>query len=413
MDAIRECCAGLDVHQETVVACVLKGRLDRKPVQTIETFGTTTKELLRLQNFLIAHECKDVVMESTGVLWKPVWNILEPSCNLVVANPRRVKNLPGRKTDMKDAQWLAKLHRCGLIPASMIPEEKFRDLRDLTRYRRKLIQAASSEKNRIHKILQDANIKLTTYVSDLFGVSGRALLQKLMDGEVLNEEEIKKVVKTKLIPKAGQLVEALNGKVRLHHREMITSHSEHLAFLENQIERLGIKIEMMLDEYKETIERIDSVPGIERNTAMEILAEIGPNAADLFPSDAHLAAWAGLSPGNSESAGKSRKSKTVKGNKYIKSALCQSAWANSRSNNRIGIHFRRIRKRRGDKKANVATAHLLLRILFALIRDQTMYEEKKDMLTGGSMSEEKMLAGYLMQIQKLGYQVQLNKETAS
>lgn len=410
MEAVRICCAGLDVHQETVVACILKGPLEQKPQSLIQTFGTTTKELLKLQDWLHQQECKEVVMESTGVLWKPVWNILEASCQLVLANARRVKNMPGRKTDTKDAQWLAQLHRCGLIEASMVPEQDIRDLRDLTRYRTKMVQAVTSEKNRIHKILQDANIKLTTYISDLYGVSGRALLQKLMSGEVLEESEVRSLVKTQLKKKVPQLLDALNGKLRRHHREMMDEHWEHLLYLEQKIARLEEKIEACVEEYQEVVERIDSIPGIERTSAITIFAEIGPHVAEMFPTDAQFASWAGLCPGNNESAGKRKKAKTMQGNKHLKAALCQVAWANHRSNNRIGQFFRRIRKRRGDKKANVATGHLLIRILHTMLREQTNYKEI-DVPLGEGTSSKKKVDVYLAYIRQMGYDVQLRPIT--
>ncbi|MEF2248835.1 IS110 family transposase [Paenibacillus sp. IITD108] len=405
MDAVRSCCAGLDVHQETVVACVLTGPLEHKPKCFIRTFGTTTRELLELQDWLHQHECKEVVMESTGVLWKPVWNILGGTCELVLANARRVKNMPGRKTDTQDAQWLAQLHRCGLIEASMVPEQDIRDLRDLTRYRVKMVRALTAEKNRIHKMLQDANIKLTTYISDLYGVSGRALLQKIMYGEVLEEAEIRSIVKTQLKKKVPQLVDALNGKLRQHHREMIGEHWDHLEYLEKKIARLEEKIDESVETYKELVDQIDSIPGIEHTSAVTIFAEIGPCVAEMFPTDAQFASWAGLCPGNNESAGKRKKAKTMQGNKQLKAALCQVAWANSRSKNRIGQFFRRIRKRRGEKKATIATAHLIARMLHAMMREQTDYKEI-DVPLGEGTSNQKTLNYYLQQIQQLGYDIQ-------
>ncbi|MDC3426389.1 transposase, partial [Aquibacillus sp. 3ASR75-11] len=198
MDAILERCAGLDLHQETVVACVLHGSLDRRPKKETRTFGTTTKELLQLQDWLLEFQCTDIAMESTGVYWKPIWNILEDDFKLTLGNAQRIKNVPGRKTDVSDAFWIAKLLRAGLIESSFVPPVNFRDLRDLSRYRRKLLGHTTSEKNRIHKVLQDANIKLSTFVSDLFGVSGRALLESILDGEVLKVDEVKAIVKTSL-----------------------------------------------------------------------------------------------------------------------------------------------------------------------------------------------------------------------
>jgi len=300
-----ERCAGLDVHQETIVACVMFGPLDKRAKKEIRTFGTTTKELLQLQDWLAEYNCTDVAMESTGVYWKPVWNILEGSFHLWLANPQRIKNVPGRKTDMKDAVWIAQLLRCGLIEASFVPPEDIRDLRDLTRYRRKLLGDATAEKNRVHRILQDANIKLTTYVSDIFGVSGRALLESLVNGEVLEPHEVERMVKTQLKRKVPQLIDALNGRIRFHHRKMIQKHLKHLAYLEKEIEVLESDITQLLFPYQEAVDLLVTIPGIQKDAAAGILAEIGCDMT-MFPSEGHLASWAGVSPGNNESAGKKK-----------------------------------------------------------------------------------------------------------
>jgi transposase len=405
MDAIRNCCAGLDVHQESITACILSGPIDRKPKPIIKTFGTTTSQLFQLQDWLAEHECEEVAMESTGVYWKSVWNILESTCNLVLANPAHIKNMPGRKTDVKDAQWIAQLHRCGLIQPSMVPTREIRDLRDRTRYRRKLIQAITAEKNRIHKLLQDANIKLTTFVSDLFGVSGRALLEKLMNGEVLNEEEIRSLVKTKLKKKVPQLVDALNGKVRTHHREMLSMHMEHIYYLERQVAQLENSIEEMLEPYKEELTLLETIPGISLDAAAVVIAEIGTNM-ELFTSEAHLASWAGICPGNHESAGVKKKSKSRKGNKYLKGILCQSAWASSTIKDcRIAAFFHRIKKRQGEKKAAMATAHLYLRIIYRMLSDKMKYSE----LGSNYLPDrkEKTLTHLLRRIEDMGYTVQI------
>ncbi len=405
MDAVRKVCAGLDVHQKTVVACVLQGSLDGKPQAEIRTFGTTSRELLELQDWLEERECREVAMESTGVLWKPVWNILESTCQLTLANPSAIKNMPGRKTDVKDAQWIAELHRCGMIQPSMVAPREIRDLRDQTRYRRKLIQQATSEKNRIHKILQDANIKLTTYLSDLFGVSGRALLDKLVDGEVLEETDVHALVKTQLKNKVKQLMEALNGQLRKHHREMIKYHLEHLKFLEKQIGRLEENIEVLIQPYEEEVNLLDTVPGIDRKAAIALLAEITPNVTEHFSSDAKLASWVGVAPGNNESAGVKKKVKALQGNKYAKGTLCQCVWANVRSQNRIAGHFRRICKRRGEPKASVATAHLILRIIYAMLRDRVEYKHIEE--TFFVESSDRMAKRLMNQLSQLGFEVEL------
>ncbi|ERI10633.1 transposase [Aneurinibacillus aneurinilyticus ATCC 12856] len=375
MDAILERCAGLDVHQETVVACAMYGPLDRKPKQETKTFSTTTKGLLELHDWLHQYECTHIAMESTGVYWKPVWNVLEGSFTLVLANAKRIKNVPGRKTDVKDAAWIAQLLRCGLITPSFVPPEDIRDLRDYTRYRRKLLANATAEKNRIHKILQDANIKLTTYVSDVFGVSGRALLESIVNGEVLRPDQVKDLVKTSLKRKVPQLIEALNGRVRAHHRKIIGMHLDHLRYIEEQIREIEKEVDRLLSPYLDIVERLITVPGIQKDAAAVILAEIGYDMS-CFPSDAHLSSWGGLSPGNNESAGKKKSSRTTKGNRSLKAVLCQAAWAASKSKGtRLSSFFYRVQKRRGQKKATMATAHLILRIIYHMLKNNITYQE--------------------------------------
>jgi transposase len=291
----------------------------------------------------------------------------------------------------------------------MVPSQDIRDLRDLTRYRRKLTQATTAEKNRIHKILQDANIKLTTFMSDLFGVSGRLLLEKLIHGEVLDEPEVRALVKSKLKKKVPQLLDALNGKLRLHHREMIDMHWQHIAYLEKQVEQVEAKIDAHLQEYKKEIGWLDSIPGIDQHTAAAIFAEIGPEVSTQFPTDAQLASWVGICPGNNESAGKKKSTKCPQGNKHVKASLCQAAWANERAPNRIGQFFRQIRKRRGEKKGSVAAAHMILRIIYALMRDQTDYKEL-DVET--DKVKEKSLNYFMKQIQSLGFNIQVTSQEA-
>jgi transposase len=404
MDAILERCAGLDVHQETVVACVMYGALDRRPHQEIKTFGTTTKELLKLLDWLTEYECTHVAMESTGVYWKPVWNVLQGSCTLLLANAKRIKNVPGRKTDVKDAAWIAQLLRCGLIEPSLVPPEEIRDLRDLTRYRRKLLGDATAEKNRIHKVLQDGNIKLTTYISDVFGVSGRALLESLVNGEVLEPEAVKSMVHTLLKKKVPELVEALNGRVRSHHRRMIRKHLDHLLYLEKEIGTIELEIDELLAPYREEIKRLVTIPGIKEDAAASILAEIGVDMS-VFPSEDHISSWAGVSPGNNQSAGQKKSSRTNKGNKGLKSVLCQAAWAATRVHgSRLSSFYHRVVKRRGPKKANMALAHLLLRIIYQMLLNKVPYHEIGwDYLP----KKEKDVDYWVNKIKSLGYNVQV------
>ena len=304
-DALYESCAGLDVHQETVVACVLFGPLDRRPKKVVETFSTTTSGLLELLDFLSEYNVTHAAMESTSVYWKPVWNILEDSFTLLLANARMIKNVPGRKTDVNDAEWIAKLLRNGLIESSFVPPEPIRDLRDMTRYRKKLIGNITAEKNRIHKLLQDANIKLTTYMTDIFGVSGRNLLQAIINGEKIETENLDKLVKGNLRNKIPELQDALNGRLRQHHREMIRFCWEHIEYLERQLANLEARIDQALAPYQEEVKLLKSLSIIKDDTAAIIISELGPNM-DVFPSEKHISSWAGLSPGNNESAGKKK-----------------------------------------------------------------------------------------------------------
>lgn len=306
MDAVLERCAGLDVHQESIVACVLFGPLDQKPKKEVKTFSTTTVELLALADWLEKHQCTHVAMESTGVYWKPVWNILEGySFNLILANAHRIKNTPGRKTDVKDAKWIAQLLRCSLVEGSFVPPVKIRDIRDLTRYRKKLVYDATQEKNRIHKILQDANIKITTYISDIFGVSGRNIIESLLNGEKITVDELRKMVKTHLKKKIPLLVDALNGRLRRHHMDMIRFSWNHLMFLEKAISDVENEIDLCLRPYSQEIELLRSLPGVNDTATKIIFAEIGADMS-VFPTDNHLSSWAGVSPGNNESAGKKK-----------------------------------------------------------------------------------------------------------
>jgi len=406
MDAILERCAGLDVHQKTVVACVLYGPIDRKPKKAIRTFGTTTNELLALQDWLATYECTHAAMESTGVYWKPVWNVLEDSLELVLGNAQRIRNVPGRKTDVKDAAWIAQLLRCGLIESSFVPPEEIRDLRDLTRYRRKLMGNATAEKNRIHKTLQDANIKLTSFLSDVFGSSGSALLASVANGEKLTYEQVESMVFTKVKHKVPELIEALNGRVRAHHRRMISRHLDHLQYLQNEIEQIENEIDQLLSPYKEEIDLLVTIPGVKEDAAASILAEMGTDMS-VFPSEDHLSSWAGVSPGNHESAGIKKNSKSGKGNKGLKTVLCQVAWAAMKKReSRLASFYYRIVKRRGPRKANMALAHLILRMIYPMLSQRVPYKELGwDYLP----KKEKSLDYWVRKIQGLGYDVNLKE----
>lgn len=404
MEAIIERCVGLDVHQETVVACAICGSLDRRPTVTTATYGTTTAELLVLVDWLEELEVTHVAMESTGVYWKPVWNLLEGhGFALILANAQRIKNVPGRKTDMKDAEWIARLLRSGLVESSFVPPTDIRDLRDLKRYRKKLRQDATSEKNRIHKVLQDANIKLSSYMSDLFGVSGRAILTSLIGGEALTEAALEPLVHGRLRSKLPHLVEALNGRLRRHHRDMIRFSWDHLCFLEQHIVTVEREIDSCLQAYREKVALLSTMPGVKPTASATILAEIGPDVMQ-FPSAGQLASWAGVSPGVYQSAGKVKRVRTLPGNAMLKAALCECAWAAAMSRDtRLSASYWRMVKRMGKKKALIALAHTMLRIIYAMLRDNKPYQEfGPDFGTRKRSNQEDRM---VRQLKALGYTV--------
>jgi transposase len=300
MDVIIDKGCGLDVHKETVVACVMGSGIKKE----IKTFDTMTGSLLRMKGWLTDLGITHVAMESTGPYWKPVFNILEDSFEVILANARHIKNVPGRKTDVKDSEWICKLLRSGLLTASFVPPQAIRDLRDLTRYRQKLIQAASAEKNRIQKVLEDANVKLSSVVSDTFGVSASRMIKAIMSGN-FDTDSLAELAVGRLKGKKEKLKEALQGYFRDHHGFMIQASLDHIASLEKIIADLDRQISEKLKDYHRERELLASIPGVKEQGSSSILAEIGA-AMNVFPSEGHLSAWAGMSPGNNESAGKKK-----------------------------------------------------------------------------------------------------------
>lgn len=306
METLLTHCAGMDVHRKSIVVCTLVGQMDGSDLQTeTKTFGTTTRELFELLTWLESRDITHIAMESTGIYWRPVYNILEGYFDIIVANANRIKNVPGRKTDVSDAEWIAKLLRHGLIESSFIPSVDLRELRELVRLRKKWIGNLTAEKNRIQKALEVSNIKLGTVISDVFGVSGRNLLHRLVEQGYVDAGDIEPRVYGQVKKKVSELADSLFGTLTDHQIFMIRASWNHITFLENSINDLDIKIQEYLKPYEEEINRIDTIPGINHTTAAAIVAEIGVNM-DQFPTAHHLASWAGVAPGNHESAGKKK-----------------------------------------------------------------------------------------------------------
>lgn len=323
MEVKYERCCGIDVHQQSVTACVIVGGLAGEAVKTTRSYGTMSEELSALSDWLTAEGVTVVAMESTGVYWKPVYNLLDGQFEILVVNAEHIKKLSGRKTDVADAEWIADLLRHGLLKGSFIPSQLQRELRDLTRYRTKLGDERKSEVNRLHKVLEDANIKLGSVASDLMGVSGRAILAELVKGQT-DPRLLAELAKGKLRDKQELLVKALTGRVNSHHRFMLAAHLSHIDYLDEAIERLDAQIQEQMRPFEAILAQWDSLPGINRRIAEIVVAEVG---ADLkpFADGPHLASWAGMCPGNNESAGKKRCGKTRKGSKWPRRALIEAA----------------------------------------------------------------------------------------
>jgi transposase len=374
MDAIYERCCGLDIHKKTVVACLIVPGPDGTPVKEIRTFGTMTDELLALADWLAAAGCTHVAMESTGVYWKPVWNLLEGGFELVLANARHIKAVPGRKTDVRDCEWIADLLRHGLLPASFVPDREQRELRELTRYRTALIRERAAEVNRLQKTLEGANIKLGAVATSVVGASGRQMLEALVAGET-DAAALAELAKGRLRDKLSDLERALTGRVGAHQRFLLAAQLAHVDFLDAAIERVSAEIRERLRPLEAAVARLDTIPGVGERTAEVILAEIGADMGR-FPTARHLASWAGMCPGNHESAGKRTSGRTRRGSRWLRSALIEAAQAAARTKDTyLAAQYRRLAARRGKKKAAVAVGHTILALAYYLLTRERTYHD--------------------------------------
>jgi transposase len=376
MEIVYERCAGLDVHKRTVVACRIIRQVNGGWKQETRTFGTMTADLLALADWLRAGQVTHVALESTGVYWRPVYNILESEFSVLLVNAKHIKYVPGRKTDVKDAAWIAEVLRYGLFKPSFVPAAPQRALRDLVRYRTAMIQERSREINRVQKVLEDANLKLSSVASDVMGVSARDMLAQIIQGQD-DPQVLAELAKGRMRSKLPELERALTGHVQAHHRLLLSLHLEHIDDLTTKLERLNAEIEPYVAPFDQAdeLERLDEIPGVGLQVAQGILAELGTDLTR-FPSAAHASSWAGLAPGKNESAGRNRSAKTPKGNKHLKALLVQAAHTVARSNdNYLGAQFRRLAARRGKKRAAVAVARSILVIAYHLLRDGTRYVE--------------------------------------
>ncbi len=399
MQVVYDRCCGLDVHKRTVVACVYTpaGKETR-------TFSSMTEDLLKLADWLTEEAVTHVAMESTGVYWQPVYNLLEGlGLELLVVNAQHIKAVPGKKTDVKDAEWIAELLRHGLLRGSYIPERPQRELRELVRYRTTLVRQRSQVVNRIQKVLEGANIKLSSVASNVVGVSGRAMLEALIAG-IEDPQALAGLAKGTLRQKRQALESALRGLMGPHQRLMLTSLLRHLDFLDDEISRMDQEIAERMRPFDEALQRLDTIPGMGRRAAEEVVAEIGIDMSR-FPTAGHLASWSHMCPGNNESAGKRKSGGTGSGNPWLRSVLVEVSWAAARTRQTyLAAHYHRLAARRGGKRAVVAVGHTILVIIYHILRDGAVYQE-----LGGNYYDERdrqaAVRRAVHRVERLGYKV--------
>jgi transposase len=408
MDTLFPKVAGLDVHLKTIQCAVRCQQESGKMLKEVRCFGTMTRDLRALADYLTALDVTHVALESTGVLWKPVWNILEGRFTLLLVNPVHLKKVPGRKTDVIDAEWIAQLLQYGLLRGSFVPPRALRNFRDLTRHRAQLAAEHTRAVNRIHKLLEDANIKLGAVASDVLGKSGRAMLRALLRGE-MDPTKLAELAQCRLRKKIPQLKLALDGNCTEHHRYILGRLLSHISYLESQSVNLSDRIAVRLSELLETAdyERLDRIHGINRTTIENVLAEIGVDMS-VFPDEHHMVSWCGMCPGNEESAGRRFRSRTRKGNRWLRRALSEAAWAASHTKDSyLSAQYRRLAPRRGKKRALIAVGHSLLVIIYHVLKHKVEY---KDLGSDyfDRLEPERLRRYLVKRLERLGYDVRLS-----
>lgn len=411
MQVVHARCCGLDVHKKTVVACVLITAEDGSVQRQVRTFSTMTTDLLALSDWLTHQQVEQIALESTGVYWRPVFNLLEgDGRTIVLVNAQHMKAVPGRKTDVKDSEWLADLLRHGLLRASFIPPAPIRALRDLTRYRKTLVQERAQEVQRLEKVLETANVKLTTVATDVLGVSGRRMVEALIAGTE-DATTLAELAKGRLRQKLPALRQALDGRLQSHHRVLLVALLGHIDYLEQAIATLQQAIAERLAEVEEAVALVQTVPAVGPTAAATIVSEIGADMSR-FPSAKHLAAWAGLCPGNHESAGKRLSGKTTKGDTYLRTVLCEVAWGVARSpGTYLHAQYHRLVRRRGKARAVVAVAHSLLVVIYHVLKTHEPYADLGPDYFD-QLDARRLERHYVRRLEQLGYAVTLAPQVA-
>jgi transposase len=410
MEVLYPRCCGLDIHKKTVVACLITAEAGQQPVKVIRTFRTMTVDLLALADWLHTAACTHVAMESTGVYWRPIDNLLEGLCELLVVNAQHIKAVPGRKTDVKDAEWIAELLRHGLLRGSFIPAKAQRQLRELTRYRTTLVQDRARVINRLQAVLEDANIKLAAVVTDIRGVSARAMLEALIAGP-RDVDALAELARGRLRAKRDQLAEALQGYFTSHHSFLVTEYLSQIDDFDEAIDRVSALLGQHLEAEQEAIALLDTIPGVSQRTAEILLAESGTDMTR-FPSAKHLASWAGMCPGHHESAGKHLSGKTRKGSRWLRQVLVEAAHVAAKTKQTyLAAQYQRIAARRGKKRALMALGHTILPIVYYLLTRKQPYQ---DLGTAyfDKLEQHRVQQRLVHRLERLGYQVSLQPSVA-
>jgi len=405
MDVVHPICAGIDVHKRDIKVCLVWRDAAGQRKQEVRTYRTMTADLLTMRDWLQDHRCRVLALESTGVYWRPVFNLLEGDFQVLLVNPMHIKHVPGRKTDVKDCQWIAELLEHGLLKGSFIPPLEIRDLRDLTRYRRKLVEMRVSEVNRLQKILEQANIKLASVATDIMGVSGRAMLAALLAGEQ-DTAKLAELSKGRLRNKKADLQAALVGRFRPHHAQVLSEILAHIDFLDEGIDKLEAQLDELCRPFEPQLANLDTMTGINQRAAQDVIAEIGVDMSH-FPSHKHLCGWAHLCPGNNKSGGKRKSGRTGKGNKWLRAILVECAHAAGRSKDTyLGEQYRRFARRKDKKRAAVAVAHSMLEGIYFMLRDNVPY---KDLGAHhfDQVNEAQVVRYHQSRLERLGYKVEL------
>lgn len=409
MEEIYERCCGLDVHRDTITACIMIGYGTQKR-KIIKTFLTFTRDIKELAAWLKSHDVRHVAIESTGIYWKPIFNIFEEDFDVCLVNPQHMKNVPGKKTDTKDSEWICKLLKCGLLSKSFIPPKIIVRLRELVRYRNKLTRELSSGKNRIIKTLENANIKLSTVFSDVFGVTAWLMICKLVKGET-NPEKLTDFIDPRCKSSKADILKALEGTLQKEDRRMLQLQMKHLNAIEEIIKEVEDEVTLHIKPFEAEITLLKTIPGIKDMAAASILAEIGPDM-NQFHSDSHLAAWAGMCPGNNQSAGKIKSSRIRKGNVHVKVMLTQVAWAISRTKKTyLGAKYRALAPRRGKKRAIIAIGRKALVICYHLLKNKIPFHELGVAFLD-KLEPERKARYHLQRLEELGYHVTSTKKIA-